>query len=339
MRSLLLALPLLASPATAPSAAPPAALGTPSADDEAGVLFDRGEELGFVIPPDEELDFQVILDVAVVGETGIGQFRLSAGVEEQRAGLGAAQPGQLSGRRVGLIRGQAVGAALNYELDHLIEARVLPQAWPRVIYRDTQRGSENRKRELMYGMREDTPTSWARHDGHCGRCKREEHMLEGSWPFSSKHHCKGCKRAEHRVWRKPKLQEVPEGAVDMLSAIFLARELVRTGLDELSFPLLDRDTYWEVTMTRARTRNIETPAGTFRCVEVKLDPKLPKEKKEGRFRGLFGIHGSLSIWLHATTGVPVELGGTIPAGIMDVDVALRLSQFRGTPAGFEAVNE
>jgi len=347
MRLLFLALPLFALPAATPAATPaamPAATpaATPAAmpaDDEAGVVFDRGEEVGFVIPPDEELDFEVILDVAVVGETGVGQFRLSAGVEEQRAGLGAARPGQPSGRRVGWIRGQAVGAALNYELDHMIEARILPQAWPRIIYRDTQRGSEHRKRELMYGVREDKPMSWARHDGHCGGCKREEHMLEGAWPFSGKHHCTRCKRAEHRLWRKPTLQEVPEGAVDMLSAIFLARELVRTGLDELSFPLLDKDTYWDVEMTRARTRNIETSAGTFRCVEVKLDPKLPKQKKEGRFRGLFGIHGSLSIWLHAGTGVPVEIGGTMPAGIMDVNVALRLSQFRGTPSGFEAVKE
>ena len=100
MRALLLALPLLASPSEVTSALHPEVPSRVSsevhADDETGVLFDRGEDVGFVIPSDEELDFEVILDVAVVGETGIGQFRLSAGVEEQRAGLGAAQPGSAS---------------------------------------------------------------------------------------------------------------------------------------------------------------------------------------------------------------------------------------------------
>jgi hypothetical protein len=328
MSAFLLALPLLVSSSQ-----------VPPTDDTSALVFDRGDELGFVIPVDEELDFDVMLDVAVVGETGIGQFRLSAGVEQHRAGLGAAQPGKLSGKKVGWIRGQAMGAALNYELDHTIESRMLPQPWPRVIYRDTQKGSECRKREVMYGEREGKPMSWYRRDGHCGGCNRPEHQLQGLWPFSSEHHCKRCKRGEHRLWRRPTTQEVPASAVDMLSAIYLARALVQDGREQLEFSLLDKDTYWQVTMTRARTRNLETPAGTFRCVEVKLDPQLPAEKKEGRFRGLFGIHGTLSVWLHEGTGVPVEIGGTIPAGILDVGVALRLSRYRGTPEGFLPVQE
>lgn len=328
MRALLLALPLLASSSAAPAT-----------DDPKGLVFDRGDELGFVIPVDEELDFEVILDVALVGETDIGQFRLSATVEEQRAGLGAAEPGKLSGKKVGWIRGQAVGAALNYELDHMIESRILPQPWPHVIYRDTQKGSEQRKREVLYGERDGKPMSWYRRDGHCGGCERPEHMLTGTWPFSSEHHCKRCKRGEHREWRSPTVQEVPAAAIDMLGAIHLARALVQDGRELVQFPLLDKDTYWDVTMTRARTHNIETPAGTFRCVEVKLDPQLPPEKNEGRFRGLFGIHGTLSIWLHEGTGVPVQIGGTIPAGILDLRVALKLSKYRGTPTEFGPVQE
>ncbi len=319
------------------------ALSTPfqalGVQDQGGLLFDRGDELSFVIPQDEELDYDVLLDLAIIGETGVGEFRMSAGVEEQRASLAAPQPGKASGKRIGWIRAQAVGAALNYKLDEVIETRILPQPWPHVIYRDTQTGSENHKRELMFGMRNGEPASWYRRDGHCGGCKRPEHMRDGAWPFSREHHCKGCRRAEHRVWLQPTVQSVPGDAVDMMSAIHLARAMVQQGRPELHFPLLDKDTYWEVTMTRARTRDIKTPAGTFHCVEIKLDPKLPEKKKEGRFRGLFGIHGSLSIWLEAATGVPVEIGGKIPVGIMDVGVSLRLSKYRGTPQGFAPVNE
>jgi len=324
MSSLLLLLPLLG-----------ASLEDPVGDDPPGLFCDRGDALGFAIPVDEKLEYEVILDVAVVGETGIGEFSLSSGVELQRAGLGSANPGEASGKRVGWIRGHAVGSALNYDLDHMIETRILPQAWPHVIYRDTQRGSENRKRELMYGERDGQPSTWYRHDGHCGGCNREEHMLEGAWPFTSEHHCKRCRRGEHRVWRKPTIQEAPAGSLDMLSAIFLARSLVREGRDSVDFSLLDKKAYWVVKLTRAGRRIIETPAGSFECVEVKLDPELPPEKKEGRFRGLFGIHGSLSIWLHEASGVPVEIGGMLPVGILDLAMSIRLSRYHGTPEDFQ----
>ena len=125
----------------------------------------------------------------------------------------------------------------------------------------------------------------------------------------------------------------------MLSAIFLARSLVREGHDSVDFFLLDKKTYWVVTLTRAGKRVIETPAGRFQCVEVKLDPQLPPEKKQERFRGLFGIHGTLSIWLDEATGVPVEIGGMLPAGIMDLGLSIRLSGYRGTPEGFRPVEQ
>lgn len=307
--------------------------------DDSRPLFDRGDELGFDVPLDEELDFVVLLDMAVVGETSVGSFRLSAGVEEHRAGLAASEPGKSSGKRIGWIRGQAGGTALNYTLDHTIEARIMPQSWPHVIYRDTQRGSENRRREIMYGERGGKPTSWYRADTHCKACERPEHQLEGTWPFSADHHCKKCKRGEHRLWRRPTTQEVPAGAVDMLSAIHLARAMVKEGRKRVEFPLLAKDSYWDVTMTMARSADIKTPAGTFHCVEVKLDPQLPKHKKEGRFKGLFGIHGTLSFWLEKDTGVPIEISGEIPAGPFTVDIALRLEHFRGTPESFAPIKE
>ncbi|MDA1266049.1 MAG: DUF3108 domain-containing protein, partial [Planctomycetota bacterium] len=319
MRNLALGLVLLPflSTAAQPGPVPTGAPQDEEANDE-GMFVDRGEAMGFTIPQDEELDFKVIVDLAVVGETGVGSFRLSAGTEMHRAGLAAPEPGKKSGKKVGWIRGQAVGSALNYTLDHTVEARVMPQEWPHVIYRDTQAGSEHRKRELMYGWRQGKPTSWYRSDGHCRGCERPEHIIQGTWPFSSDHHCPSCRRGVHRLWGKPTVQDVPEGSVDMLTAIHLSRAMIQNGLDSIEFPLLDKEAYWDVTMSRGESRNIKTPAGTFRCIEVKLDPKLPPEKKEGRFRGLFGIHGTLSIWLHEGTGIPVEIGGVIPAGIFDV---------------------
>ncbi len=299
-----------------------------------GLVVERGRELGFTLPVDEMLEFEVSVDLALVGETRVGTFGLSAGTDLFRAGLASADPAG-SKKKVGWIRGHASGGYLNYHVDHVIEARILPQVWPRVIYRDTQTGSENRKRELMYGRREGKAMSWYRSDRHCKGCERPEHMMEGTWPFSSDHHCKKCKRAEHRIWRRPEMQESPEAGVDMLSAIHLARTMVREGHRGMAFPLLDKRTWWDVTLTLAKRRDVETPAGVFHCREVKLDPKRADGDEDTRFRGLFGIHGSLSFWMEERTGVPVKIEGVVPAGPFELDVELLLEKYSGVPQEFE----
>ena len=115
--------------------------------------FERGAGLQpLVLPSNEVLEFDVIVDIALVGRTRLGKFKLSAGTEGYLAGL--PRPGEVvdaAASKTGWIKGEASGSYLGYTLDHKIEARLLPQGWPQVVYRDIQRGSENRMRELRYG--------------------------------------------------------------------------------------------------------------------------------------------------------------------------------------------
>jgi hypothetical protein len=305
---------------------------------DGSLIVERKEGLAFTIPEAETLSFEVIVDIPLLGATGLGAFELVSGTEIQQASV--FDPAGSNGGedlRVGLIRGHASGACLNYVLEHEISLRVLPQEWPRVIYRDTQGGTENRRRELLYGMRKGEPTSLYRRDGHCASaiCERPEHRIEKTW-LRKEHHCDKCKRAAHREWRKPTVQEIPADGVDMLSAVFLARSMVQEGLGELKFPMLDKDRWWDVTLTLGGSKRLVTKAGTFDCCAVKLTPVLPSGKSE-KFKGLFGIHGSLAIWLEKETGVPVSIEGVLPAGPLDVGINLRLKGYRGTPAGFASV--
>jgi hypothetical protein len=304
---------------------------------DGSLLVERAEGLAFTIPEAETLSFEVIVDIPLVGATSLGAFELVSGTEPHQAsvfepavGAGGQAP------RAGWVSGIASGTCLNYVLKHEIGLRVLPQEWPRVIYRDTQSGTENRRRELMYGMRNGQPTSLYRRDGHClsAPCERPEHWVEKTW-LRKEHHCNKCKRAAHRDWRKPTVQEIPVDGVDMLSAVFLARSMVRNGLREVKFPMLDKDRWWDVTLTLGESRRLVTKAGTFECRAVKMTPVLPSGKSE-KFKGLFGIHGSLAIWLEKETGVPVSIEGILPAGPLNVGINLRLKGFRGTPEGFAA---
>jgi hypothetical protein len=312
---------------------------TAARDLDGNLLVERGEGLAFTVPSAESLSFEVIVDIPLVGATSLGEFELVSGTETHKASVfEPAGNESTEAPLAGWIRGNASGACLNYVLKHEISLRLLPQEWPRVIYRDTQSGTENRRRELMYGMRNGQPTSLYRRDAHCvsATCERPEHRVEKTW-LRKEHHCNKCKRAAHRDWRKPTVQEVPEDGVDMLSAVFLARSMVRNGLGELKFPMLDKNRWWDVTLTLGESRRLVTRAGTFECRAVKLTPILPSGKRE-KFKGLFGIHGTLSIWLEKDTGVPVSIEGILPAGPLDVGINLRLKGYQGTPEGFASLS-
>lgn len=316
------------APATATVAAPTKPL-----------TVERGAgRVPFVIPARERLVFDVVLDIGVLGETRVGTFTMSAGTESYRKGL--PQPGvvEASEKLAGWLLSEGKGRYLGYTLDHSTESRFLPQEWPRLIHRDTQQGSENRRRELMYGTRDGAPMAWYRSDTHCDGCDRREHVVEGSL-FSTEHHCTKCKRAEHRVWNKPKLEPSVDGAIDTQASFFLARALVASADEVLSFPLLEKDRHWLVTFHKGERKTLDVPAGTFHCREMKMTAEPPEGSQDRpKFKGLLGMHGSLSLWLEERTGVLVRITGLLPLGPIDLDVSIELSEFAGTPEGFAPVS-
>jgi hypothetical protein len=216
-----------------------------------------------------------------------------------------------------------------------------------IFYTDSQRGSENRNRELKIGVREGNTVADFRSDGHCKGCNNKEHFVESRWIWGEPAHCKKCKLLEHRVWKDPVSRTVPPGTVDMLSAVYLARTLVRENIPEATIPVIDRQKVWEVHMTRGAKKRVETEAGTFDCQEVNLVTKFLAEASDkeaetnsSQFQGLFGIQGSIHIWLEARTGVPVLIEGELPVPLPFVDkldVRVRLKSAKGVPAEFKPV--
>jgi len=337
----------LARPALARLAA--IAVARPAADGPHGaaaaprspLVVTRGPDaLAFEIPAAEVLDFDVFVELGLLGKLGkfrVGSFELSSGVEPFQAGLPpagivtaalASEPVASFAPvpRAGWMRGRARGRYLGFVLDHTIETRVLPQAWPRFVHRDTAAGSACRRRELRYGDRDGVNSLWYRSDTHCKGCERREHFVDASL-FSPAGHCRRCRRSAHRVWKAPRTRTIPTGAVDMLSAVFLCRAMVAEGRDELTFPLLDKDTIWELGVKRAGRQRIETSAGTFTCRAIVLSPRAAEGEPRGgkaQFKGLFGIHGTLSIWVEEASGIPVRIEGTVPVGPLDLVVSLEL---------------
>lgn len=308
--------------------------------------IERGaERLPLLVPRDEELVYLVTLDLGPLGDPVVGRVTISSQVRPYQPNLllmgaaGAAEDAPSDDEptgETGFIEARARGAYAVYELQDSITCTLLPQSWPSLIHRQVQSGSENRKREVMLGLREETFSGSYRRDGHCKGCALRTHFVKPTWAWQDEHHCKKCRRAEHRVWREPKFRAFPEESVDMLGAVFLARSMLQLEERRAEFPLVDKDELWTVKIAQGQKRRQKVPAGTFEAVEVELVTEVPKGEKgrgDEKFAGLFGIHGTLSIWMHPT-GVPVRIRGKVPVGPIHLDVSVKLKSYSGTPSDF-----
>lgn len=312
-------------------------------------LVRRGEGLQpLQILPGESLGYDVEIDVGV-GDIDVGDVQLLSGREDLLSSLpdARAEAPQAGKLESAWVRSVASGGYMGYHVTHTLETRFLPQQWPRILHKDQQRGSENRNRELRLGYLasesgESVHSLQFRSDGHCGKCDNKEHFVDGTFVWQKAEHCKKCKKLEHRTWRAPITDTAPEDALDMLGAVWIARALVRDGGASTVFPIVDRQRLWQVVATVGERKDVEVPAGTYRCRRVSLATKLlrgnPDDKPGTTFQGLFGIQGTLKIWMEETTGTPVLIEGDLPIPVPLVDslrVRVRLKSATGADPGFK----
>lgn len=346
-------------PAAPPAAPPLPAAATPAPrrfvePETAGgvdyLLVRRGEgRQPIAILPGEELAYDVEIDVGV-GELDVGDVRLVSGREELLSSLPDARADSPATDRLesAWVRSVASGGYMGYHVVHTLETRFLPeQQWPRILHKDEQRGSENRNRELRLGFL-DSGSSGALHslqyrsDGHCSKCENKEHYVEGTFVWQKPEHCKKCKKLEHRVWRAPLVDTAPEDALDMLGAVWIARSLVAGRKESADFTIVDRQRLWGVTAAVGERKDVEVPAGVYRSRRVSLSTRLlrgnPDDKANTNFQGLFGIQGTLKIWMEEATGTPVLIEGDLPIPVPLVDslrVRVKLKSAKGVDPRFK----
>jgi hypothetical protein len=230
---------------------------------------------------------------------------------------------------VGHLRAAFKASNLFYELDHRLHSQHMRSGEIKLKSSDTQRGSENRRREIRVECGEEGLTAVYRSDGHCKGCGDKAHFNKSRW-FIPKH-CKDCDKGEHRVWREPREREVPVDTLDFLSSIYLIRAFINAEKAEIETPLLDKDRLWNLSLKSGEAKDIEVPSGRYACRKILIDAEKPKsESHKGKFGGLFGMKGSMNFWVHESTGVMVQISGELPLGI---DVDIRLKDMKGAPAG------
>jgi hypothetical protein len=271
-----------------------------------------------LVPRDETLVYRAHIDFAIFsGE--VGTVTQTCRVKDQTASVIVMEP-EPAGETAS-IRLEAAGSYAWYELESTLETRVLPQDWPRLRYAQESKSSRGtRRREVLLGR-----------------------DAEGEWKSSYRGDTRKGAPDGIRIWRAAEEREVPPGTLDSLTAVFMARTLIREEQETLSFPLIDKDRVWRLTLRRGESRRMETGAGTFDVVEVVLQPEpWPGEsfaEKEEEFEGVFGIHGSIHLWVEKKSGVAVRIQGVIPVsdGLFKLGVDVILDSYSGTPSDFAPV--
>ncbi|MDF1798814.1 MAG: DUF3108 domain-containing protein [Planctomycetota bacterium] len=269
-----------------------------------------------LIPRGEHLAFGVHVTVGPVGAT-VGKVFLDTGVDAFQESLVLLGGGGGDDREVGWLKAKAEGGYLFYDMVSVLDSRYLPQDWPSISYYSRQTGSENRRREIQIGLHEGVTHATFRKDSSSGAPRGK------------------------RIWQPLAQRDVPEGTMDMLGAVYLARTLLLSGEEQLVFPLIDKMDIWKMTLSLGEERRLEVPAGTFDAVEILLEPSTwegEPEQEFGKFRGLFGIRGSIHLWVERTTGVPIRIQGTIPAGPVEVECDIYLETHTGTPDAFQPID-
>lgn len=336
-------LPVAAAPTPASSSPATEIASRPQTDDPrlaSLFVFERGEDLmPVLVARDEELTMNVRVRLGLAGSPRLGTVQMRSKVVPHRTSLLVSKGApEVRGERAELIA-EAKGGNSLYHLHEVRKSLLLPQDWPRIKHSSVQTGTENRMRDQEIGRAEQGAFTRFRGDHHCRGCQLQQHFVEPTWAWQDPQHCKKCKRAEHRVWREWQERALPEGAVDMVTAVTLGRTMLLLGESEMTFPLIDEEKLWELSIRTGRVERIEVDAGRFDATEILLEtrPAPGEDANPEDFKGLFGIHGTVSIWFDTRTGVPVRISGTVPLGPITLDARVELASYRGTPDGFAPV--
>lgn len=301
-------------------------VSSPSFERELSI--ERGEgEPALVVRHDEVLTYVVEMDIGPFKGISVGQSGFRSRVVDSVEG------------EIGYFEAVFEGEQAGYVLDHRLRSRHHPSGDPKFESFDTQQGSENRKRQIRVQRGEDGFTEVYRFDGHCKGCEDQHHFVDPKWPWGKRKHCESkCKTAQHRVWQDPVSRSVPEHSLDYLSSIYLIRSLVRSDAESLGTPLLDKNRLWNLKLIKAEKKKIEVPLGEFACQRVLIEAQRPEsESGGGKFRGLFGMKGSMKFWVHEKTGVLVQISGELPLGPLDLGVKIRLKEAQNAPEGLIAL--
>ncbi|MCI0651538.1 MAG: DUF3108 domain-containing protein [Planctomycetes bacterium] len=263
---------------------------------------------------------------ATVSKAGIS---MDAGTAEFQTSLDG------DGRVV--LTANARGEKFGYELAMTLRSVLANGGKRPELYHYLQEGSEYREKKLIFSER--GIEYWRLKHCNGAQCSDATHEVSKTrWvgaviPWGSHEvHCtdKHCGDTQHLVWRLRSRILRDEPCFDMLSAVYAARALIESpdaaepGRPREIAVINDHD-LWRVKLLVKGEETCTVGAGTFNAIEVALEPTPTGDGKvREEFRGLFGLHGTIRIWVDRESKRPILVKGTLPFGPMDLNATAEL---------------
>lgn len=230
-----------------------------------------------------------------------------------------------------ILHARGKGDRFGYTIDQQITSRLNRNTGYPSEYTNIQRGSEHHTKKLEF---EKGKILYTRRE-HCRdpECKDSNHdVAEVDWkgpiPWGTRtKHCsdRDCGTASHESWVTKKVHEVDKPYVDLLSSIYVARTAAfpEDGTPMI-IPAVNDDHRWLVEVRQMQRRELTVIEGTYDAIELSLTPMASDGDEKKRFKGLFGIHGTLRVWIDATSRKPLLIQGTLPVSVLDLKARIEL---------------
>ncbi len=236
-----------------------------------------------------------------------------------------------AGDPVWRITARASGTTMGHTIDARAVATLTAQGRPQ-RYEENIAGDRTVQRALMFGPRELLYLKTK----HCHGCRNTTHHVmetQGAWfgmgGTDVAVHCDDshCGDGAHRIWKIRHRHPADVIAGDPLSALFRARALdLRLGAPAQTLRIAVGHAVFDVTIQVLQHAVHTVPAGTFDALRLSLEPKpAPGIPGSPRFQGLFGMSGTMEIWVDSARKIPLRISGTVPMGV-DVNAVVVLSK-------------
>ncbi|MDD5555787.1 MAG: DUF3108 domain-containing protein [bacterium] len=101
---------------------------------------------------------------------------------------------------------------------------------------------------------------------------------------------------------------------DILFTLYFARDIGDRVGNARHYRFVEKDYVWKALVTVTEERRLDLGrAGAFDALRISIEPDYadhPDKREE--FRGLFGVEGSLEVWVDKKTRIPLIVRGRVP---------------------------
>lgn len=241
-----------------------------------------------------------------------------------------------------ILKAVAKGHKFGYTLDTTLSSAILAGSTVPFIYHYLQRGSEWREKKIVFENGE--AVYWRlKHCKDYEHCHNPKHMVESTnWvggiiPWGThKVHCRNtdCRIRDHYYWKRHTVHHLDRPYVDLLTAIYYARNLdLRLGAPEQVVPIVQDKELWLIKLRVKKQARLTVKAGTYDALELILTPVAVKGKLRDEFKGLFGLNGDIHLWIDRASHRPILIQGTIPFAFLDLTASVELVKVGKTSDG------